>query len=382
MIIDFRSEKILSTLFKILQPLFPKNTTILMDNLYEPNTETIDTYSLFLYMQENNIKSYYVLYKKNPLYLELKNANKLKNIIVVDGSFEIVYKSFIPLLFAKSVVTGFCNVISTSWQGRFLKQNKYIKYIYLNHGATFLKDWVLDYYSPKNFNRLIVSNDFEKEIYLKEAKWRESKLIKSCFPRWDMLKKEQHEEKNIFIFFTWRTSFNENNYKQSLYYKKLKSFVNNKRLVDLLSKHKINLTFAYHHAFHDCNIRFEEISDNVNIINITNISKNIGKSDLFITDYSSICFDFMFLNIPTIFYKLDWQDSSLNEMDTNSMKYAMTKDKFLYNCFYDEEEVISKIEYYIKNNFCLEEQNKEINNKFFYFKKDIRKNLSDALMKL
>lgn len=55
-------------LIETFQKSLEQDTYLLMDNLYEEHTSCIDTYSLFLYLKQNNYKAKYVLYEKNPLY--------------------------------------------------------------------------------------------------------------------------------------------------------------------------------------------------------------------------------------------------------------------------------------------------------------------------
>ncbi len=357
-----------------------------MDNLYENNVECIDTYSQFVFMQKKGYKVYYILKRQNPFYEKLRKSKKLKNVIIVNGSDDIVKKAFVPLIFAKNIVTAFCNFNMKHPVKRltadFFYSDKTINYIYLNHGVTFLKKWVLDYYSPKFYNKLVVSNVYEKEIYKKEAGWRDENLIECGLSRWGCLKKEKHQQKNIFIFFTWRTSFNKNNYEQSLYYKRLISFLTNSRLQKLLSQNNIHLKIAFHHAFNARNIFFEKCENFVHVVDASEISLHIKTADLFITDYSSIVFDFMFLDIPVIFYKLDWDDPKLNKEDIESAYYAMTKDRFLYNCFYYEGDVIDKIAFYIAHGFVLEKEFAEINSSFFYTKNNIQLLFAENLNKL
>ena len=89
----------------------------------------------------------------------------------------------------------------------------------------------------------------------------------------------------------------------------------------------------------------------VEIIKPEEISKSIETSDLFITDFSSLVFSFMYLNVPVIFYRLDFFESDENYLKREYLSYAQTKDKYLYNVFYELDNVINKIEYYIENNF-------------------------------
>ena len=207
--------KFYSVIFLKIQTFFKKDTYILFDNLYEKDAECIDAWCVFQYMQEHNVKSYYVLWKENPLYKELKEKNRLKNIIALDRSskddikhnFDFFFISFKQLLRAKYVITSFGGLNKNLTN--FLFENEHIQYININHGATLLKVFVLTtgYLSPRQFNKFLVSSEQEAEIFERYGNWERQNLIKIGMPRWDLLKKEKTEKKTIFIMFTWRVFF-------------------------------------------------------------------------------------------------------------------------------------------------------------------------------
>ena len=377
--------KLLLMMLRFIRFFTIKKATIFMDNLYEDDVECIDTYSQFCFMKAQNKKVYYIIKKQNKLYMQLRKTQQSDRIIAVDDSSQILKKAFIPLCFTKNIVSAFCNFNMKHPVKKliadFFYEDKSLNYIYLNHGVTFLKKWILSYYSPKFYNQLVVSNQYEKDIYITEANWKEANLINCGLPRWGNLIKKNHTQKSIFIFFTWRTSFNSSNYLQSMYYKRLKNLLTNNILREILHQYNIKLNIALHHAFYAKKIFFEELNEYTSIVDSCDVSSYISKTDLFITDYSSIAFDFMFLNIPVIFYKLDWDDVALNKDDKESMYYAMTKDNLLYNCVYYEEDLLDLIIHYIKHDFILEDKNKKINEKFFFCKDSIQQNLANILEK-
>ena len=74
--IPLNDKKKYFALIETFQKEVEQDTYLLMDNLYEEHASCIDTYSLFLYLKQNNYKAKYVIYEKNPLYNELKEKNK------------------------------------------------------------------------------------------------------------------------------------------------------------------------------------------------------------------------------------------------------------------------------------------------------------------
>ena len=369
-------------LIEKLQKELTQDTYLLMDNLYEESASCIDTYSLFLYLKQNGYKAKYIIYKKNPLYQKLKDANELEDIIVADESSltgsDLYEKLFFILIKTKYIILSFPDSLYEDIRRFAYKSNK-MQVVMIGHGPVFFKTSILnfeksDYLSPKRFNLYLVSSDKEKELFVR-AGWPAERIFNIGLPRFDWCKKKEQKEKNIFIMFTWRLdSFrNSQNVEKLKYFERLNSLLNNKKLQEIANTKGYKITIALHHSIKDlCGIDMRvpkcfEVADSSNLI------ENINTADLFVTDYSSIVHDFMFLNTPVIFYRLDYGDSLLCELDKYDLEECKEKDDKIFNVFYDESDVIDKIEYYKNNNFELEPEYIEIENSFFTEKTDLCK---------
>ena len=83
-------------------------------------------------------------------------------------------------------------------------------------------------------------------------------------------------------------------------------------LHSILKKKNIDLIFIKHHNDHN-DIKKEininpTFLDDIKFMRQKNLAYYIEQCSLFITDFSSISFDFMFQNKPVLFYHLDKKD--------------------------------------------------------------------------
>ena len=127
------------------------------------------------------------------------------------------------------------------------------------------------------------------------------------------------------------------------------------------------------------NNAYFNIPEHIKLVPADKISDMIKKTDLFITDYSSVVFDFMFLDIPVIFYKFDTDVVYPEDSDNQNIVLAKQKDKDLYNCLYDKNAVIDRIEQYINSDFQITGQEKMINDSLFFNKKNICESLYNQI---
>ena len=385
-------------LFKILQPIFPKDTYITWDNLFEKDAEPIDGWTMFQYLQKSGYKSRYIIRKDSPFYKKLKENNQLKDIVTIKNSDKNIFDTlFFTLLRTKVIIKPFLyNYKNGSWSDKKLKKNKYITDVYVNHGVTYLKKCAYNMYHPDLSNIMVISNDFEKEIYYK-ANWSYQRMIKGGMCRWDTLKKEKLKEKTLLIFFTWRGSLDSQFIKQrqqkeenfhpakSTYISGIQTLIRDKKLHEICQKYNIKIEVGIHHAAID-NAEiplFAFYAPDVKFIDMQKVSNHIRKASLVMTDRSSMIFDPMFLDTPIIFYTPDKNNPVLNEWEHDEEKYAIKlEQETLYNYCDNIEDIITLIEKYAKKNFELEYSYKQINQKFFYYKKDICKNIIDNIEKM
>lgn len=371
-------------LVKKNQAKYKHDSYLLFDCLHDYTAECIDAYSLFLKYRENGKNAYYVCLKNSSLYKNLSTQGKLENIIGLGASsrtnpgdmMRVIYD---VLLRTKAVITSFGE--NTCTTNRFFKRNKSWKYIFLQHGPTFLKESIfpIGYMNTNNFDKTLISSPMEKQIFKKYG-WTDDTLIECGLPRWDLLpQKTTQPQKSILVMFTWRR-MNHINFEESLYKKNLMSLIQNSELQKILEQKNIKMYFAPHHALlYQMKINFAPNSKNIEIVDGGNISKYIRECDCLITDFSSVAFDFMFQNKPAILYILDHDCTHLNRLEHEDLEKFKYKKYLIPNVVFNEKDVVDKIKHYIQNNFELEPEVRKECDKFFYTKSDIRQQLIEKI---
>ena len=256
----------------------------------------------FLLNNKDNIKVYWVVNKDSKIreYFDDNNIPYL-----IKGSI----KSYI--YFMKSRVSLFSHSISADIVP-YLCVVPIISYyhkknykVFLNHGTVGLKKRIaMNKKYEKQIQDLLVSynlnpcdSEFEKNIKVEDWKMPENSMYVCGYTRYDKLynmSKNNIETKDILYIPTWR-KYNITGIDEFL-----KSDILHKYLKDTNQKLKV-----YMHQLSKTKLE-NEYDENIQILDKnTVLFDEIIRSKTLITDYSSMCYDFMFLNKKVVFYQFD-----------------------------------------------------------------------------
>lgn len=352
---------------------------LFFDNLQSAATEEIDAFTLFEYCRDSNIPAAYVAVKEGALYREMAGRPGEGIFFVKNGreNWLLNKELFAVLLRARAVVTSFGCI--HSGLEKYFRKGENIEYIFIGHGTTFFKiSHLKNYYmSMKRYNRILISNEYEKELLLKYG-WKEKHFIKAGLPRWDRLMARGNKNdsaKNILIFFTWRQSFQTPGADPETfeYVKKLRDFISCDRLKSVKEKFAVEFYVAPHHSLLDeCGLGSDFLSgENVAPLDSGGISGAIAGASLLITDLSSVFADFYFQNKPVIFYRLDENDDKLTVSEKRDMAAAASQNHRVSNVFDNAEAVFDRLEHYIQNDFQMDAEERQKARAFFYEKENI-----------
>ena len=109
---------------------------------------------------------------------------------------------------------------------------------------------------------------------------------------------------------TWRNWIKTENTKieDTKYFQNIANFITNKKLNDYLEKNNIKLNIYIHQLMQDYLRNFGNIKLGKNIKILpkeVNITEELQKSKILITDYSSVAYDFYYLDKPIVFFQFD-----------------------------------------------------------------------------
>ncbi|OQB06164.1 MAG: putative CDP-glycerol:glycerophosphate glycerophosphotransferase [bacterium ADurb.Bin212] len=274
----------------------------------------------FQYLQKKGLNAYWATTNKN-VYQELKSKN-------MPVSYIYSIKHFLYALRAEFVFSddsrngvffdsifwhygNFKNILmwhGTGFKNIGLKAEKYQKG---NKLINYIK-YALMKSRFKSYKLILASSEFDKKR--KKDCFKNSNVEVLGYPRIDYLvesakKKSLNKNKIILYLPTFREKDSENRPFSRIFLKKLDEYLEKSQQKLLIKNHpydkicKLYKGQTYH-----------------NILDITNKGKDVQDllidSDLLITDYSSVCCDYVVLDKPVIFYIYDYDHYTSNCRNT------------------------------------------------------------------
>ena len=337
---------------------------------------TDDVYPIFEKMALQNFPVHYItehLEIYNKYCFQNKKCEKIiyvdKNNYTMNGDFLENYLNLFLKL--KVVVSG--RAQGFNYLTNIFYNLEYISYIGVGHGVSFFKYFLYsDYetYGTKQNDKILIPPSQKLISIANKYGWEKKNIIKMNLPRWDKFNyynqlhiinnNETIRNNSIFIMFTWRDTKN-NKLISTHYFRNIFRIIKDNQLYNLLIKNNIILYFAFHHLtnkYINKYINKNGTNKYVNMINNNQISECLFKTNLVISDFSSIIFDFIYQRKPFIIYIPDANDELIESIYTKNyfeLIQSLKNDTISFeNKFFDVNNAINKIIYYINNNFKLE----------------------------
>lgn len=326
----------------------------------ERPTEARDNgYVLFKWIRENhpNQQVIYAIRKSSPDYEKVRSLGK----VIEYGSLKHWY-----YLFFASVCCDTAWDICSPNSLTFILTRDILppknKRVFLQHGIT--KDFMSQGLQQKLKADLFVCGAYPEWEYIsKEFGYGDKAVRYLGFPRFDKLEDTSARNKSILFIPTWRMNLSSREFKDSDYFKGISSFLSNTRLKKHLEDEGVSLIFFLHPAITDKKDCFTAIeSSHVKILSKIECDMQdlICSANMLITDYSSVAFDFAYLNKPVLYYQYDYVSFRKNHYKEGYFDYE--RDGF-GPVIRNEKDLIDAI--CLVDSFKVEDEYKDRISKFF-----------------
>lgn len=358
-------------LFHIMKNFKHKQIWLVCDrvNKADDNGQAMFEYLSLLSPKEFDI--YFIINKDSSDYSFIKTKGKV--VSPLSWKYKILFLLSDKIISSQAddvILQPFGNY-SYYYQDLLLKQ----KFIFLQHGITKddVSDWLNRY--NKNISMLVTATQPEYQSFLEYDYYYDDNVIKlTGFPRYDRL--YHNEKRQIVIMPTWRaylvTGINpvtgirncKAGFADSQYCQMYNILLNNGRLLNAARECGYTVAFVNHPNMVSSS-EFMSFSDEVQIIPSDYAYRDIfAESDLLITDYSSVAFDFAYLRKPVLYYQAD-VDEFFSGLHTYEKGYFDYERDGFGEVEYDVENLVDRIIEYMQNNCQLKEKYRQrIDNTF------------------
>ncbi len=374
----------------MLKPFVKKEIWLILDRAAraDDNGEHFFKYVLDHYPEGKKV--YYVIGKNCPDYKRMEKVGKVLPL----GSF--LHKLYF-LLSGKIISSQFDPYVFKPFKekGALVQDLFAYQSVFLQHGVTqndlsrFLGK------NTKDFKLLVAVSEREKQSFLQSSYGYTEKEVKvTGFPRFDNLKRHENEQsKKILIMPSWRKSIQGSydvdtgasvyfdGFKDTSYFQFYNSLINDKRLSACMEEHGYKGVFALHPGHYKQYVDFEQ-NDNFTILGEEfSYQQQFISCALMVTDYSSVAFDFAYLNKPVIYARFDEEEFYTGQKYGHGY-FDFEKDGFGPVCR-DLETTVNQLIHYIENGCMLEKKYQEHIERFYQYQDaDNCKRVLEAVLEL
>lgn len=378
--------RFLMWLIELLRHFTKHDLYIVSEQLHTRNTDPLDSWAFFCWLQKQQIPSCYVVHSDDNFYLKEIEGKGFKDVVVLDGNrgrTQIVehVKMWIR---ARAFVTEWN--IEIPFINEWFHHLPDMQYVMLQHGIYGTSFDSLQANRLSFFNYINVSSTREQAFIDKHLPVSQrGRCIIGGLPRYENLQNladNNSEEKTLFIMFTWRNrdGFSFTDLQNTDYWKGLMQLLSVEN-INRIAQHKVKIVLALHHSLLRI-VSDLQFHSNVTLVEPKEIRYWIQHAHGLLTDFSSLSFDFLFLNKPVIYWIPDLNDTTLDPDDLgygSKVLSAIENRKQFFNTVDTLDEALEMIEYYSKNQFHLETEKQSIADTWFTHRKDIARYVYEGI---
>lgn len=328
-------------------------------------------YYFFKYaMQRQNENVFYIIEKNSSDLVKLSNYNSK---IIFYDSFKHYYYYFLSekMVSSQSYLYPIAKRIS-----RTILKNKRKKLYWLQHGVTKDYETKMDYRYSDNVSLVCCASDKERNFFVENLNYPKQVAQNIGFCRFDGLNDFSDRQKPQILvmptFRKWLIPEDYNNptpkeiqdFKNSDFYSFYNDMINSKELIEILKKNNANIVFYLHYAFQPYSFLFDSKDSHIIIGRKENddVQKLMKESSIMVTDFSSVAFDFAYMEKPVIYAHFDYEKYRENHYGEGYFSYE--KDGFgpVITTF---DDFLNYIQQYLRLNCLIEEKYRNRVTEFF-----------------
>ncbi len=298
----------------------------------------------FKWLQEHTtIEAYYVIDSESNDYERIKHLN---NVVIFGSKRHFEVSAIANVLISTHDLD---NIIPYKTARNFWGYEDSVR-IFLQHGVLGRKkvEYNKNYYDLP-FHLFNVSSTREKyDIVVNQLGYDPKDVAITGLSRFDNLPlKPERKVKKILIMPTWRDWLNSDYaFNNSEYMQRYLDLISNKKVEELLEKYNVEINFYPHYRSQNFfKYHLDKTKGKINYITLgkKTVQELLIDHDILITDYSSVSFDFSYMQKPVLFFHFDVERFFRKGL------LRPIEETFIGDIVYNEEEILIKIENLIKS---------------------------------
>lgn len=317
-----------------------------------PDQARDNGYCFFKYLREKHPdqKVYYIINKDAKDFAKIET---LGNIIQFNSWKHYYYYDLASVHISAHI--GGCVPKDNPYAKR-IKKILNTKDVFLPHGVSYgISEFCMAKYA--NLDLFVTSGKPEYENVLANYGYTENQVVYTGFPRLDGWYGGSVNSNQIVLMPTWRQylyNISEDEFINTEYYRAYQYLINDSKLKEFLESNNLKVIFYLHNDMRQFANLFNTYCSAIEVVykdDTYDIQELLKSSALLITDYSSVHFDFAYMEKPVIYYQFD-QDEFWNKQYKKS-SFSAENDGFGPVC-YEISGLIESIKLAFKNCFKLE----------------------------
>jgi len=295
-------------LYKLFNRLYRNKSIWLIGE--RKDTAQDNSYHLYTYIRTNHKhqNAYYVIDKNAEDYQRIKH---LGNIVHFNSLKHTLY-----LLVSHKTINSYSeasNMYTTAYKNiiKYYPEWQQNEKVFIQHGVIGVSrvNHVL-HKNRMNYSQFVVSSPFEKKHIVKEFGYENKEVVVTGLARWDALQ-DTSKGKEILVMPTWRNWIKtEKQLFESDYWNRYMSLFKNPDFKRILEERDLTVTFFPHYQMQQLIESFPVLGERIRIARQgeETVQSLLKRHSILITDYSTVSFDFAYMNKPVFFYQFDYDE--------------------------------------------------------------------------